>query len=97
MQLHHKWFPDKKEAPVKTDTKTAGKDNILPFDIPKSVVNRPDCPLKDLFPTKDQVIAFCRNAPNGLVKNLTGFSRVIFQGMTKSDQMNQSRYSDWQS
>ena len=65
MQLYNKWFPDKKEAPVKTDTKTAGKDNLLPFDIPKSVANRPDCPLKDLFPTKDQVMALCRNAPNG--------------------------------
>ena len=82
MQLYNKWFPDKKEAPVKADTKTAGKDNILQFDIPKSVVNRPDCPLKDLFPTKDQVMVLCRNAPNGLGEKFDRLFKGNISGYT---------------
>ncbi|MHB8100923.1 MAG: phage NrS-1 polymerase family protein [Methanosarcina sp.] len=63
MQLCNKWFsykaekPAKKEAPVKSD--------ITSFDIPEAFVNDPNNPLKGLSPSKDQVMEYCRNAPNG--------------------------------
>jgi putative DNA primase/helicase len=88
IQFYNKWFSDKKEvhakkeATDKTGTKTAGKDNFLPFDTLKPFVNKPDRVLKDLFPTKDQVMVLCRNAPNGLGEkfdrlfkgNITGYT-----------------------
>jgi len=76
---------------VKTGTKTV-KDNFLQSDIPKSVVNKPDSPLKDLFPTKDQVMALCRNAPKGLGEKFDRLFKGNISGYTnKKGEPDESR------
>lgn len=63
MQLYNKWFPEKAEKTVKREASV--KFDITSFDIPESFVDDPDNPFKGLSPTKDQVMGYCRNAPNG--------------------------------
>lgn len=62
LELFNKYWPD---ADI---TRTTGKKNsssVSTCDIPERVENDPNDLLKDISPTKEQVIALCRNAANG--------------------------------
>jgi putative DNA primase/helicase len=62
LKLFKRYWPDADET-SKTDQKTR---SVTPtFEIPEASVNDPDSPFKNLSPTKDRVIEYCRNAPNG--------------------------------
>jgi primase-polymerase (primpol)-like protein len=61
MQLYKRWFPVKMEVPAKRGSHV--KSGIKTFDISEESVNNPDGLLKNLSPTKDQVIEYCSSAP----------------------------------
>jgi primase-polymerase (primpol)-like protein len=63
-QSHEKWFPGKRTS-IKADIRTFEIPDHWHDIVPEEFVNDPDDPLKDLSPTKDQVINLCRNAPHG--------------------------------
>lgn len=61
-ELYDKWFPEKMEVSAK---RKASVNDFKIFDIPKSLTNDLNNPLKGLRPTKGQIIEYCMNAPNG--------------------------------
>ncbi|MFZ2497861.1 hypothetical protein [Methanosarcina sp.] len=61
-ELYDKWFPEKMEVSAK---RKASVNDFKRFEIPKSLTNDPNNPLKGLRPTKGQVIEYCMSAPNG--------------------------------
>lgn len=61
-ELYEKWFPEKLGVSTK---RKAPVNNFKRCDIPQSVTNNPNSPLKGLHPTKDEVIELCKEAPSG--------------------------------
>ncbi|HZK71165.1 MAG TPA: hypothetical protein VFD03_06565 [Clostridia bacterium] len=63
-QSYDKWFPGKRTS-VKADIRTFEMPDNWHDIVPEEFVNDPVDQLKDLSPTKDQIIHLCRNAPYG--------------------------------
>jgi len=61
-EFYDKWFPEKMEVSAK---RKASANDFRISEIQKSVTYNPNSPLKDLHPTKDQVIQLCKDAPSG--------------------------------